>query len=263
MKTNDHFIQLNNRDVFVRELGERRSDDIILLFLHEGLGSVEQWQDFPTKLCAATGLSALLYDRYGYGKSSPLTEKRDATYLQHEGEVALPALLQTLNVQRCILFGHSDGGSTALYGASLGLPSILGAIIEAPHVHLDELSIQGITAAKKVFKRGKLRRALQTYHGDKTESMFYGWANTWLSPEFRQWHFHDRLEKIRCPLLLIQGENDQYGKKSQIDTIEKLAKGPVEMLYIEGCGHAPHFDESELVVQRSAEFIQQIAANKN
>jgi pimeloyl-ACP methyl ester carboxylesterase len=260
MKTNDQILSLGDSHLFVRRLGEFQPAAITLLFLHEGLGSVRLWQKFPAQLCKATGCHGVLYDRHGYGQSSPLTEKRDAKYLEHEGEKVLPALIKALGIERCILFGHSDGGSIALYAAGLRLPNILGAIIEAPHVHLDELSISGIEQAKAAFENGKLRRALTPYHGAKTESMFYGWAGTWLSPEFRRWNFHDKLENIQCPLLLIQGEKDQYGKRGQLDAIEKHAKGMVDTLYINGCGHTPHVEENEKIVQRSTEFIRQIAA---
>jgi pimeloyl-ACP methyl ester carboxylesterase len=229
-----------------------------LVFLHEGLGSIGQWRDFPLLLAEATGLGALVYERYGFGGSDPLQEPRDARYLEQEAHVSLPELLAVCGVTAPILIGHSDGGTIALLYAAQFPDHPRGMITEAAHVYVEELSLAGIREAAKAFETGNLREKLERFHGDRTSSMFYGWSDTWQSPEFREWNIEGRLGNIRCPLLAIQGELDEYGTASHLQALCDGVQGPVERLMIPECGHIPHHQARETVLLEMTRFIGQL-----
>ena len=224
--------------------------------LHPGLGSIELWQDFPQKLSAATGCSILLYSRYGYGRSEPLAEKRTTKYLHYEGEAALPELLAHFGIARPILFGHSDGASIALLYASKFPTAPLALVLEAPHVFVEDVTIAGIIEAKEAFENGKLRRALKPYHTD-SDSTFRGWNDIWLDPAFRDWNVEAELKTVHCPILVIQGREDQYGTLAQLDAIEKQIP-KTELLVISDCRHSPHADQPTMVLERATEFVARV-----
>ncbi|MEA3497370.1 MAG: alpha/beta hydrolase [Bacteroidota bacterium] len=244
-KINYHFI---NKD-YISE------NSPILLFLHEGLGSIEQWNDFPALLSKQTKLPALLYDRYGHGKSEKLKEKRKVDYLHTEAFEYLPMLLKKLKINnKLILFGHSDGGSIALLFASKFKNKTAGIITEAAHVFVEEITLKGIEEAKKKFEIIKL--LIEKYHGQNTEPMFYNWADRWLSNDFRNWNIENDLKKITCPALAIQGKKDKYGTKKQVESIVNNINKNAKALLIPNCGHNPHLEKQEYVLKKTLRFIE-------
>src|SRR3954471_1535772 len=204
-----------------------------LVFLHEGLGSIRQWRDFPAKLAAATGRRALVYDRYGYGQSDVLQEpKRSIQFMHDEALLALPALLQHLGVKQPILIGHSDGASIALIHGGAG-HAVRAVAAMAPHVFIEPVCLASIASAVETFERTDLKERLGRYHRDARKT-FYGWADVWLDPEFPAWDIRQAyLPKIRCPVIAIQGYDDEYGTMAQLDDIARRVAAPCELLKLE------------------------------
>lgn len=227
-----------------------------LVFLHDSLGCIQLWRDFPQKLALATQCNAFLYDRQGYGQSAPFdTEQRKATYLEEEAHI-LEDVLQKAGIQQAILFGHSDGGSIALVAAAEHPGRIKGIITEGAHVFVEEITLSGIKEAVEAYQSTPLPQKLAKYHGDKTEQVFHAWTDTWLAPEFRNWNIEKYLPRIQCPALIIQGDKDEYGTEAQVDSIVRQTKGEAEKWIIPGIGHSPHKEAPKEVMQRSAEFIK-------
>jgi pimeloyl-ACP methyl ester carboxylesterase len=230
-----------------------------LIFLHEGLGCIEKWKDFPSTLCKATGLTGLVYDRYGYGSSDELQEPRQPDFLEKEAFEVLPELLEKLNIkQPLILIGHSDGGSIALLYASRFPERVNALILEAPHVKLEEVSAQGLKAAIWAYLHGDLKERLQKYHGEKADSMFWGWADIWTDERSREWNIESCLPYIKAPVLFLQGRLDEYGTEEQMWAISKKIKAPFEAEIISDCGHVPHQQAEEFVLERMVEFIGRV-----
>jgi len=225
----------------------------VIVFLHEALGSIAQWKDFPDRLCATAQLRGLVFDRLGHGQSPPATEPRTPDYLREQGEEWLPELLAAAAIDRPILFGHSDGGSIALYYAAVAKPAAL--VTEAAHVFIEELTLQGIRAFGDSWTATDVARRLARHHGDKTEALFRAWHDGWLTPAFRAFDMTDRLGRITCPSLIVQGENDQYGSPAQIDAIVRGIGAPARRWLLPGCGHAPHLEHEALVVREVAAFL--------
>jgi len=230
----------------------------VIVFLHEALGSVEQWKDFPDRLCAAAELRGLVFDRLGHGRSPPDTEPRTVDYLRAEGEERLPQLLAAAGVDRPILFGHSDGGSIALYYAAASAPGPAALIAEAAHVFVEELTLRGIRAFGDSWEATDVRQRLARYHGDKTEAVYRAWHDTWLTPPFRAFDMTDRLARIRCPSLIVQGDGDEYGSPAQVEAIVRGIGGAARPWLVPGCGHAPHLEQEALVTREVARFLREI-----
>lgn len=230
-----------------------------LVFLHEGLGCTATWKDFPRSLCRTTGCPGLSYDRIGYGKSSAAQKSRTIHYLHEAALRELPQVLEVL-LPDCpyILVGHSDGGSIALIHGSERPPLLEGIVTEAAHVFVEPETIEGIRAAEEAFHRGKLR-GLGRYHGDKTDTVFQSWSNTWLSDWFRHWNLEYLLPSILCPVLVVQGRDDQYGTQAQVDTILSKVCGEVRSAVLRDCGHAPHSERTQRVLEIVSEFVLQLA----
>jgi len=227
-----------------------------LVFLHEGLGSIGQWRDFPGAVARATGCRALLYDRYGYGQSDVLVEDRvGLDFMHREALVFLPELLLRLEIENPVLIGHSDGASIALIHA--GIHPVRGVTVMAPHVFIEDVCISSIEKALREFETGDLPRRLGKYHRDVRKT-FHLWADAWLDPAFRQWNIERYLAGIRCPLLAIQGEGDEYGSMAQLDAIARQAGGPCELLKLPGCGHSPQRDQPEQVLHSISAFVGKI-----
>lgn len=228
-----------------------------LVFLHEGLGSIRQWRSFPSALSRATGLPALVYDRYGYGQSDPLQEPRGPLYLEEEARHALPDVLAACGIKAPILIGHSDGATIALLFGVL-FPSVpLGIVSEAAHVLIEPISVAGIQTTLEAFNTTPLRAQLAKHHGDKVETMFHGWSDVWLAPAYQDWTMVPRLASITAPVLAIQGEEDEYGTPAQVQAILDHVAGPAQALLIPGCGHVPHFQAQDQVLARITTFLQQ------
>jgi len=226
-----------------------------IVFLHEGLGSAGIWRDFPEKLSAATGCGALVYSRRGYGGSDPIALPRALDYMEQEGEQALPALLRDLGIHNPFLFGHSDGASIALVSAGSGL-AVRGLLLEAPHVFCEELSLQSIAKARDAYEQGDLRAKLIRWHPNNIDQAFYGWNDTWLHPDFRRWNIERYLQNIRAPMLLLQGLDDEYGTRAQLDSIARHASGPIQLELLELCGHSPHRDQPDRTLSLARSFIR-------
>jgi pimeloyl-ACP methyl ester carboxylesterase len=227
-----------------------------LVFLHDSLGCIQLWRDFPEKLALATQCNAFLYDRQGYGQSDPFdAEQRKATYLEEEAHV-LAEVLQKAGIEQAVLFGHSDGGSIALVAAAIYPELIKGIITEGAHMFVEDITLAGIREAVEAYKSTSLPQKLAKYHGDKTDRVFRAWTDTWLSPGFRNWNIENYLSKIKCPALIIQGKKDEYGSEAQVDSIVQQSGGKAERWMIPGIGHSPHKEAPEDVLGRSAEFIR-------
>jgi len=229
-----------------------------LVFLHEGLGSIRQWRDFPARLCAATGCPGLVYDRYGYGQSDVLAEpRRTVRFMHDEGLISLPEILSTLQIENPFLIGHSDGASIALIHAGCA-HTVRGVVAMAPHVFIEPLCLSSIVKASEAFERTDLKDRLGRYHRDARKT-FYGWADVWLDPEFKGWDIRSEfLPNVRCPVLAIQGHDDEYGTMEQLEEIGRRVGGPCELLKLEHCGHAPFRDQAETVLRKVAGFIRQL-----
>ena len=227
-----------------------------LVFLHEGLGSIRQWRDFPTRLCAATGCRGLVYDRYGYGQSEVLQEpRRTVEFMHDEALISLPQFLKTLSVRNAVLIGHSDGASIALIHAGGG-HAVRGVVAMAPHVFIEPVCLASIDKAKVAFETSDLPARLGRYHKDARKT-FYGWADVWLDPEFKGWDIRsDFLPNVRCPVLAVQGYDDEYGTMQQLEEIKRRVSGPCELVKLENCGHAPFRDQAESVTAKVVSFVQ-------
>jgi|SRR5690242_20417402 pimeloyl-ACP methyl ester carboxylesterase len=237
-------------------VGAGASGQHTLVFLHEGLGSIRQWRDFPAKVAASVGCRALIYDRYGYGQSDVLREERRTVRFMHdEALVALPELLASLGVANPLLIGHSDGASIALIYAGAG-HAVSGVVAMAPHVFIEPVCLTSIAKAAQTFETTDLAARLGRYHRDARKT-FYGWADVWLDPEFKGWDIRDDyLPRIDCPVLAIQGYDDEYGTMAQLDEIARRMKAPCALLKLKDCGHAPFRDQPERTLEAVVRFIR-------
>ena len=236
-------------------VGDASSRLPVVVFLHEGLGSVAMWKDFPDRLCSAHGLRGLVYSRYGYGRSTPKPpgERWTPGFMRAQALEVLPALLRQLGIARPWLFGHSDGGSIALLHAAAF--DAAGLVVVAPHVFVEDVSIASIEQARTAYEATDLRARLARYHDDP-DSAFRGWNDVWLDPAFRDWNIEAELGAIRCPVLAVQGADDEYGTLAQIQAIQtRLPK--TRLLVIPKCGHSPHRDRPELLASEAARFIHE------
>jgi pimeloyl-ACP methyl ester carboxylesterase len=230
------------------------ADGPVLVFLHEGLGSVALWKDFPAQVVSATGVPALVYSRYGYGQSDRLAGARGVDYMHREALEVLPELLESLSIRNPVLIGHSDGASIALIHAGAGSRPVRGLVLMAPHVFVEDITVNSIAEAKVAFENTGLPAKLARYHDD-VESTFRGWNDIWLHPDFRRWNIEEYLPGVNWPLLLIQGEDDQYGTAAQVRAIARQVKGPVETIMLPNCAHSPHVDQTQATVERIAHFV--------
>jgi pimeloyl-ACP methyl ester carboxylesterase len=252
------YVRAAGRSLAYEWIGEARERSPALVFLHEGLGSIRQWRDFPAKVAEATGCHALVYDRYGYGQSDVLAEpRRTVRFMHDEGLVALPEMLLELELKNPILIGHSDGASIALIHAGAG-HATRGVVAMAPHVFIEPVCLSSIRTATETFESTDLAQKLGRYHRDARKT-FYGWADVWLDPEFEGWDIRaDYLPGVRCPVLALQGHDDEYGTMAQLDEIARRVRGPCELLKLDHCGHAPFRDQPETVLTAIRQFVHRI-----
>ena len=226
-----------------------------LVFLHEGLGSIPQWKGFPDAVCRASGRRGLVYERWGFGGSDRLVLPRPLNYMSIEAEEGLPEVLDICGIARPILIGHSDGASIALLFAAAFPERAAACISMAAHVFVEDITLAGIRGVVVRWESGDLRDRLVRYHGDNTDTVFRGWAETWLRPGFRDWIMADRLPRVICPVLVMQGEDDEHGSASQVEAIAGGVSGPVEAVLIPNCGHSPHLQAREAVLSRITAFL--------
>jgi len=224
-----------------------------LVFLHEGLGSVAMWRDFPDKAASATGCAAVVYSRYGHGQSEVLRGPRAVDYMHVEALEVLPELLERLGIEDPILVGHSDGASIALIHAAAS-DGVKGLVVMAPHVFVEDLSVRSIAEAKTAFEGTDLAQKLGRYHADAAKT-FRGWNDIWLHPDFRSWNIEEVLPRIVCPVLAIQGFDDEYGTMAQLEAIARQTGGPIELSRLADCRHSPHRDQPAVVLEAMLRFI--------
>ncbi len=251
------FIQAAGHNLEYRLIPAHQVNRPTLVFLHEGLGSLAMWRDFPAKVATATGCRTLVYSRYGYGESHLLTESFGVRYMHDEALVALPELLDKLEIDKPVLVGHSDGGSIALIHAGGAGRDVAGLILMAPHVFVEDLSIASIAQAKVTFETTDLAQKLGKYHRDPAKT-FWGWNDIWLHPDFRAWNIEEYLPNVTCPVLALQGADDEYGTPAQVEAIRQQAKGEVEVLMLADCRHSPHKDQPQATLEAMAGFIERI-----
>ncbi len=230
----------------------------VIVMLHEGLGSISLWRDFPQRLADRTGCTIVTYSRYGYGRSDVLRKPREPDYMHREGEVVLPELLAQLGIERPVLFGHSDGASIALIYAGAHPGAVRALVLEAPHVFVEDISVRSIAAAKIAYATTDLPAKLARHHAN-ADATFAGWNDIWLDERFRDWNIEPCASKVDGPVLLVQGDADEYGTTAQLDAI--VARAPdAQVLLVPGAGHSPHRDAPELVLDRIAAFVAPLRA---
>ncbi len=231
-----------------------------LVMLHEGLGAVSLWRDFPDRLAQATRCPVLVFSRAGYGRSSPVALPRPLDYMQREGRDLLPRLLDAARLSRVVLVGHSDGASIALVHAGCHPgPRLAGVVVMAPHTFVEPLSLTSIAAARDAFRDGDLRQRLERHHGANVECAFWGWNRAWLNPAFQAWDIRPVLADIAAPVLVIQGEDDEYGTIAQVEAITAGIPAGAQTLLLPACGHSPHRDRPEAVIAAIRDFLARIS----
>lgn len=237
---------------FLRPAG---STDPVLILLHEGLGSIDLWKDFPAQLSEACGKPVLAYSRQGYGRSSPVPLPRPLDYLSVAGPDELSQVLDRLSLKQVVLIGHSDGASIALAYAARQDPRVLGVVVLAPHVDVEPASVEGVRRTVNAYARGDLRERLRAYHGDNLEGVFRGWSETWLNPAFAAWNLHSELPNIKVPLLAIQGHDDEFATPAQLQTIERKVSSPCQTVLLERCRHFPQNHARDRVLTLIGDFM--------
>lgn len=250
-------INLNGKKLYTEhyKLYENRPT---IIFLHDSLGCVQLWRDFPQKLAQVTQFNILIYDRLGYGKSDPMpTFERPTNYLELEADV-LNDLLTVLEIDNIILFGHSDGATIALHSASKYPKRIKAVIVEAAHIFVDHLTLAGIAEAVKTYETTNLAERLAKYHGNKVDTLFKAWTKTWTRTDYQDWNIEYILPEITCPLLFIQGEADEYGTLEQVEKTISQVSGKAEKFIIPNTGHTPHKEAPEIVLNNVIPFIENI-----
>jgi pimeloyl-ACP methyl ester carboxylesterase len=253
------FLDIGSQRLEYRMIGPRPDAAPTLVLLHEGLGCVGLWGDFPDRLQGATGCGVFVYSRAGYGRSSPVHLPRPLTYMQDESRDVLPTLLDAIDFRCGVLVGHSDGASIAALYAGTHQDHRLGAIVLiAPHFFTEDSGIAAIAEAKKAYETSDLRGKLAKWHAN-VDNAFYGWNEAWLNPDFRQWDITSELAYIRVPVLIVQGEDDQYGTSKQIETAERECYCPVEVALLPGIRHSPQREAPEATLNVTADFVTRVS----
>ena len=225
-----------------------------IVFLHEALGSIGQWKSFPRLLCEAALCKGLVYERRGHGGSEASDSLRGMDFYWDESDTLL-ALLESLDIRKPLLFGHSDGGTIALAFTSRYADAASAVVSEAAHVMIEEVTISGIRSAAEAFATTDLRGKLLRYHGDNTDAVFNAWADTWLHPSALEWDMRKDLHGVHVPVLVIQGEDDRFGSAAQVHSIEQHVGGPVQSLLLPACGHVPHLEARDSVIEACVGFF--------
>ncbi|ODT13612.1 MAG: hypothetical protein ABS35_37425 [Kaistia sp. SCN 65-12] len=262
MNLDDELIDLGDRRLRVRRLSPAQDDGLertTLVFLHEGLGCIEMWRDFPQKLCDATRCRGIVYDRTGYGRSSPWPSDPGVRYMEIEADDILPRLLAALTVDDCVLVGHSDGGTIALNYAARDPEPLRAVVTLAAHAINEPVCVAAIRKAREAFAAGDLRQRLSKYHGDNVDRAFHLWSDAWVAPGFEPMDANGRLPGVLVPLQAIQGEDDEYGSELQLGIIAGKVGGYCETRLVADCGHSPHLQQPSYVLSEIARFIAPLA----
>lgn len=251
-------IEVNTRTLEYQLFHPHQIGRPTLVFLHEGLGSVAMWGEFPARVAAATGCRTLVYSRYGYGQSDVLEAPRTVNYLHEEALHSLTELLDKLEIKCPVLIGHSDGGSISIIHAGGSKRPVSGLVLLAPHVFVEEISVEGVVNVIAGFETMNLRKKIAKYHRDAAAT-FWGWANIWSSKEFRTWNIESYLAGIQCPVLAIQGVDDEHGTQAQIEAIRDQVSGDVDVLSLADCRHSPHRDQPNATLDAIVTFVSNLA----
>ncbi len=252
------FIRIGASDLEYRMIGPAPDDAPTIVMLHEGLGCVGLWGDFPDRLAAATGAGVFVYSRAGYGASTKVDLPRPLDYMHIEALEVLPKLLDQIGFRRGLLVGHSDGASiAAIYAGGVADHRVRGVAMIAPHFIVEDISVRSIAEIRKAYETTDLRSKLARWHGD-VDNAFYGWNGAWLDPEFRSWDIAEYLAYIRVPVAILQGADDQYGTMRQIEIAREECYCPVDVTVVPGAGHSPHRDAPGATLDAISEFAGRI-----
>lgn len=251
----DSFAAVPGGRVFVRRWNVDSAHGSPIILMHDSLGSVELWRDFPGALAHATARPVIAYDRLGFGKSEPRATRPSAQFIREEAEVIFPVLRQQLGIDRCVLLGHSVGGAMALTTAALHGGACEAVITAAAQTFVDELTLSGIRAAEQQFSNEAEVARLERWHADKSRWVLDAWTGVWLSPQFAAWTLDELLPRIHCPVLAIHGDRDDYGPLEFPRHIARRVSGPSQLAILEDCGHVPHRERSAEVLGRIASFL--------
>jgi pimeloyl-ACP methyl ester carboxylesterase len=256
------FLDLGAMRLEYRMIGPRPDAAPTIVMLHEGLGCVGLWGDFPDRIAAATGAGVFVYSRAGYGRSSPVPLPRPLTFMHVEAREVLPRLLDAIGFRSGILFGHSDGASiAAIHAGSVGDARVRGLVLMAPHFFTEDMGIAEIARARGAYATTELRARLARWHDD-VDNAFRGWNDAWLDPDFRKWDLTGELPAIRVPVLVVQGEADQYGTVAQVEAAQRLCGGPVEVTLLPGVRHSPHRDAPQATLDAVASFATRVLSGQ-
>lgn len=252
------FLDIDGKRLEYRMIGPRPNEAPTLVLLHEGLGSVSMWNSFPDRLAAATGCGVLAYSRSGYGRSSPVALPRPVSYMDDEARRTLPAVLSAIGFRRGLLVGHSDGASIAtIYAGGIQDHRVRGLVLMAPHFFVEDVSIASIADARRAYAETDLRERLAKYHAD-VDNAFRGWNDVWLDPAFRSWDITEALAYVRVPILIIQGEQDQYGTTRQIEVAQEECYCPVEVALLRDARHSPYREAADATLGATVAFADRI-----
>jgi pimeloyl-ACP methyl ester carboxylesterase len=255
------FVTVQGRQIEVRRIPGAATACPPLVFLHEGLGSVSLWRDFPDKVARRLGAPALVYSRFGYGRSDGLLAPRQQRFMHDEALDVLPELLDKLGIHKPILIGHSDGASIALIHAAMSGRPVAATVLMAPHVLVEACGLESIARAAETYETTDLKARLARHHSNVHDA-FHGWSRIWLDPRFRTWTLAKECAALAVPSLLIQGDNDEYGTLAQLDAIAELARGPIQRLVLSGCGHSPHRDQESTVLDAISGFVDRLLSTE-
>jgi len=255
----DQFITAGGHRLKVRLLGDIVADAPTLVFLHDGIGCIDMWQDFPAQIGEATGLAVVMYDRLGYGGSDPLPAPKKIDYREDEAR-ALIDILDALDIGEAILIGHSDGGAIGFLAAARYPERVRAIVGIAPHLanypNMDEVMTEFVAR----FEKGRLRKSLEAFHGENTDGMFYGWADAWGDPAFAAWQMSAEIAAIRCPILFLGGAEDDYGVREGAAELERMATAPHEVVLLPGLGHVPYHEDRDATLKPILAFLDRVLA---
>jgi pimeloyl-ACP methyl ester carboxylesterase len=259
LKSNAQTLHVNGHLLECQWHGKKEPDQPVLVLLHEGLGCVAMWRNFPLQLAELTGHAVFVYSRQGYGGSDPFDKDLDVDFMHREGNSVLPAVLDAAEIDQAILIGHSDGASIAIIHTGEQLDNrIKGLVLLAPHLFVEPETLHGIRLAKAAYEQDGLADRLRRYHLGHTDDTFRRWCGIWLDPKFEAWNIEASVPGINVPVLVIMGEDDQYGTLAQINVLADLLPMQTERTVFEACGHSPHLEQSDATLAKIDRFIKQL-----